>query len=200
MRDAALRAQKDKWMAPLAQRFCRQVHPNVLSGIALAVGLLAAWLAMEERYAPGLLMWFLNRILDGLDGLVARTHAKQSDFGGYLDLMLDFIVYLAVPLGFVAANPNPPLLWSALALLSSYVLNTLSWTTLSALLEKRNRQKSRRLTSVEMPAGLIEGAETILFYSFFFLLSGAVAYLFGLMALLVLVTAGQRVVWAYRHL
>ncbi|GIV76946.1 MAG: membrane protein [Litorilinea sp.] len=200
MRDAVLRAQKDKWMAPLAQYYFRQVHPNVLSGIALTVGLVAAWLAMEERYALGLLMWFLNRILDGLDGLVARTHAKQSDFGGYLDLLLDFIVYLAVPLGFVAANPSLPVLWSALALLASYVLNLLSWTTLSALLEKRERRKSPRLTSVEMPAGLIEGAETILFYSFFFLMPQAITYLFGLMALLVLVTAGQRVVWAYRHL
>ena len=50
-----------------------------------------------------------------------------------------------------------------------------------------------------MPPGLIEGAETIAFYTLFFLLPGQVAWLFGVMALLVFFTAGQRIWWAYRH-
>ena len=106
----------------------------------------------------------LNRVLDGLDGVIARVHDKQSDFGGYLDLLLDFVVYLAVPLAFVGVTPTPVNLWAGIALLSAYVINLLSWSTLSALLEKRRLQSADRLTSVEMPPGLIEGAETILFY------------------------------------
>jgi hypothetical protein len=34
----------------------------------------------------------LNRIFDGLDGIVARIHKKQTKFGGVLDLYIDFIV------------------------------------------------------------------------------------------------------------
>jgi hypothetical protein len=47
-----------------------------------------------------------------------------------------------------------------------------------------------------MPSGLIEGAETIIFYTLFLLLPGALVPLFWLMAALVLLTAGQRMVWA----
>ena len=166
----------------------------------MGVGLLAAAAITQQAYWLGLALWAFNRILDGLDGLVARLFAKQSDFGGYLDLLLDFIVYLAIPLAFIYANPTPFNLWAGLALISVYVLNTISWTVLSAILEKQQRQSDGRLTTVEMPSGLIEGAETIFFYSLFFILPAEVGWLFALMALLVLVTAAQRVRWAYRHL
>lgn len=200
MRDVALRAHKDRLLTPLVMRLGRRVHPNTVSGIALGVGLLAAAATIQQAYWLGLALWAFNRILDGLDGLVARLFAKQSDFGGYLDLLLDFIVYLAIPLAFIYANPTPFNLWAGLALISVYVLNILSWTVLSAILEKQQRQRDGRLTTVEMPSGLIEGAETIFFYSLFFILPAEVGWLFALMALLVLVTAAQRVRWAHRHL
>ena len=200
MQDVALRARKDRLLTPLVMRLGRSVHPNSVSGIALGVGLLAAAAITQQAYWLGLALWAFNRILDGLDGLVARLFAKQSDFGGYLDLLLDFIVYLAIPLAFIYANPTPFNLWAGLALISVYVLNTISWTVLSAILEKQQRQSDGRLTTVEMPSGLIEGAETIFFYSLFFILPAEVGWLFALMALLVLVTAAQRVRWAYRHI
>lgn len=200
MRDMALRAKKDELLVPLARRSFGSVHPNVVSLVAMGVGLIAVVAVMQEQYRVGLLLWILNRILDGLDGVVARVHDKQSDFGGYLDLILDFVIYLALPVGFVVANPTALNLWSLVALFAAYTLNLLSWTTLSALLEKRRRTAARRLTSVEMPTGLIEGAETILVYSLFFLLPAYIGPIFLVFAGLVLITASQRVVWAARHL
>lgn len=200
MRDMALRAQKDRLLTPLVARVSTTIHPNYVSVVALVVGLASAVAVMRGAFALGLGLWIANRILDGIDGLMARVQNRQSDFGGYLDLLLDFIVYLAVPLGFIVALPSPLTYWGGLALISSYVLNTISWTVLSAILEKQSRQSSGRLTTVEMPGGLIEGAETILFYVLFFLLPNVVGWLFLLMAALVLVTAIQRVVWAARHL
>ena len=96
--------------------------------------------------------------------------------------------------------PTVTNLWAGIALFASYYLNTISWTALSALLEKRHMQSTARLTSLEMPTGLIEGAETILFYSAFYLLPGHIAPLFALMAILVLFTAGQRLWWSYQYL
>ncbi len=199
MRDLALREQKDRLMAPVAAAL-GAVHPNWVSVAALAVGLTSAAAVAGQAYTAGLALWALNRILDGLDGVVARTHGKQSDFGGYLDLLLDFIVYLAIPLAFVAAQPAEASFWAALLLLSSYVINLLSWTVLSTVLEKRAAGAAGRLTSVEMPSGLIEGAETIVFYSLFFLLPAYTAVLFTVMALLVFFTAAQRVAWAYNNI
>jgi phosphatidylglycerophosphate synthase len=200
MRDAILRQQKDRWLQPVATRGFVSIHPNVVSLAALGVGLLAGVAIANQLYWVGLILWLVNRVLDGLDGVVARIHHKQSDFGGYLDLFLDFLVYLAVPISVVISVPTTLNLWALVALFSSYYLNTMSWMGLSALLEKRRLQSSQRLTSLEMPTGLIEGAETIVFYALFCLLPSYTAWLFGLMALLVLVTIGQRLIWVYRQL
>ncbi|HRW50460.1 MAG: CDP-alcohol phosphatidyltransferase family protein [Caldilinea sp.] len=200
MRDAALRKQKDRLMAPLAGGWAAAIHPNHISVLALVVGLLAAWATWQQWYWAALVLWIGNRVLDGLDGVIARVHHKQSDFGGYLDLILDFVVYLAIPIAFVAAMPTTLNLWAAIALISSFVLNLLSWSTLSAILEKRHLVAGERLTAISMPPGLIEGAETIAFYTLFFLLPGYVGPLFMVMAALVVITAAQRVWWAWRHL
>ena len=200
MRDALLRERKDQLLRPVAAQIFPAIHPNVVSLVAMVVGLGAAGAVWQGAYGTGLALWLLNRVLDGMDGLIARVHNKQSDFGGYLDLLLDFVVYLTVPIAFVATAPTVVNFWALAALLSIYVLNTVSWAVLSSLIEKRSAAHSGRLTSVEMPTGLIEGAETIIFYTLFCLLPGYVAYLFGAMALLVLVTVGQRVAWAWRNL
>ena len=112
MRDVMLRKQKDIWLEPLATNVLAKVHPNVVSFIALFVGLLAAVAVIYQLYWYALILWFLNRILDGLDGLIARIHHKQSDFGGYLDLILDFVIYLAFPVSFVLANPTTSNFWA----------------------------------------------------------------------------------------
>jgi phosphatidylglycerophosphate synthase len=219
MRDAALRRQKDRWLEPIATQALAGVHPNSISAAALVVGLLAAAAAWQGMLWLGLLLWIGNRVLDGLDGVVARKYGKQSDFGGYLDLALDYVVYLAIPVAFVALEPSPLRFWGGLLLISSFVLNLMSWSVLSAILEKRRwqaaarsqeregarafgRQPERqpeRQTTVEMPPGLIEGAETIAFYTLFFLLASQVSFLFLLMALLVFFTAAQRIWWAYNN-
>ncbi|MBE2237869.1 MAG: CDP-alcohol phosphatidyltransferase family protein [Caldilineaceae bacterium] len=199
MRDGVLRRQKDRLLTPLAGDWAAAIHPNYISGVALLFGLLAAWAVWQEAYGWGVLLWVVNRVLDGLDGVVARVHHKQSDFGGYLDLILDFVIYLAVPIAFTAAAPTLFNLWAVLALLAAYVMNLLSWSVLAAILEKRRAETIDRLTTIAMPAGLIEGAETIVFYTLFFLLPAYVGWLFLLMAALVLVTAAQRIWWTYRH-
>ncbi|MCB0083783.1 MAG: CDP-alcohol phosphatidyltransferase family protein [Caldilineaceae bacterium] len=200
MRDSVLREQKDKLMLPVAEQLFSAIHPNVLSFIALGIGLLSAAAIWQQAYWAGLGFWILNRVIDGLDGLVARVHHKQSDFGGFLDLLLDFVIYLAIPLALTAANPAALNMWACLVLLSSYIINLLSWTTLSALLEKHKLQTSGRLTSIEMPTGLVEGAETIAFYTLFLLLPTYLAPLFLIMAALVFFTASQRIWWAYHNL
>lgn len=200
MRDSVLRQQKDKLMMPMADQLMGSIHPNVVSVIALGVGLLSAAAIINQAYAAGLVLWLLNRVLDGLDGVVARAHDKQSDFGGYLDLLLDFIVYLAIPIALIVAQPTQINLWAGITLLAIYVLNLLSWTTLSTLIEKRSLQSENRLTSVEMPTGIIEGAETIFFYCLFILFPTYLPHLFVVMSLLVLVSAIQRVWWAYHNL
>jgi phosphatidylglycerophosphate synthase len=140
-----------------------------------------------------LALWLANRVLDGLDGTLARVQGAQSDVGGYVDLLLDFVVYAAIPFGLVLGRPSVATALAALALVGSFYVNAASWMYLAALLERRGVGARSRgeLTSITMPEGLIGGSETVVLYTLF---------LFSAMAALVVVTAAQRLVWAVRRL
>ncbi len=202
MIDKVLRVPKEQVLAPLAARTLRTVHPTTITVVAWSVGLIAAVAAWQAAYGWALVCWLLNRVLDGLDGTMARQQGRQSDLGGYLDIVLDTVVYAALPLG-LALAANTPLGYLSLALLlGSFYINGASWMYLAALLEKRQSGAAAQgeLTTVTMPSGLIEGTETVIFYTLFLLFPTALVPLFALMALLVLITAAQRLVWAARHL
>jgi phosphatidylglycerophosphate synthase len=200
--DDLLRRLKDRLLAPAARRVGRAVSPNAVSALACAAGLACAWCAARGAYGAGLALWLLNRLLDGFDGALARAQGTQSDFGGYLDLVLDFAVYAAVPIGLVLGRPGVPLAVAALAMLASFYVNAASWMYLAAVLERRGAGAAARgeLTAVTMPAGLVAGAETVALYALFFLFPARLATLFWVVAALVLATAAHRVAWAWRHL
>lgn len=205
MFDHFFRVLKDRWLDGLARALGTRVTPNTISVLACLVGLAAAWEAAHARRDVALLLWLLNRTLDGLDGTLARVTGQQSDFGGYLDIVLDFTVYTAIPIGAAygvtddgALAAREALVW----LLGSFFINAASWMYLSALLEKRaaGAAATGERTSVTMPPGLVAGFETILFFSLFLALPGRLAPLMWAMAGLVLLNVLQRLVWARRAL
>ncbi len=199
MFDASLRELKDRIAAPLAMRMAA-VSPDLLSLIALGIGIGSALFAAQERYGWALAFWLLNRALDGLDGLLARQHAKQSDFGGYFDIVVDFVVYAIVPIGLVVGAPTPGNYLTLAFLLASFYVNSASWMYLAAILEKRHAHDARTMTTIVMPIGLIGGAETIVAYCLFLAFPARITLLFTLFAALVLITVIQRLVWAWRKL
>ncbi|MGQ7148234.1 CDP-alcohol phosphatidyltransferase family protein, partial [Escherichia sp. SS-MK2] len=63
------------------------------------------WCSPEEAlgwYLAALVVILLNRLLDGLDGALARRRGL-TDAGGFLDISLDFLFYALVPFGFILA-------------------------------------------------------------------------------------------------
>ncbi len=202
MLDEVLRVPKEAILAPLARGPLRRLHPTAVTIAAAVAGVAAGVAAWQGAFLPALGLWLLNRVLDGLDGTLARSTGRQSDLGAYLDIVLDHVVYIAVPLGLALAAGTPAAALALALLLASFYLNGAGWMYLAALLEKRNAGAAARgeLTTVTMPGGLIEGAETMVLYTLFLLLPGALVPLFGLMAALVLLTVIQRVAWAVRHL
>jgi phosphatidylglycerophosphate synthase len=194
MFDSSLRLAKDRWLRTSASAL-QHVSPLAITAAGLLAGLGAAWCAARGDYWAALVLFWVGRICDGLDGAVARAANKQSALGGYLDLMADFVVYAAIPIaiwwGLRSANGPLPLI----IMLATYYVNAASWMLLSALIEKGDA-----ITSVAMPAGLIEGFETIVFYSLFLLLPAWSNELFYVFSLLVAVSCVQRIVWACRHL
>lgn len=202
MTDAALRRPKELLLAPLARLTPRRVHPTAITLVALVPGVGAALAAADGRYTLGLVLWLVNRLLDGLDGTVARLRDVQSEIGAYFDITADFVVYAAVPIGLAASIGTRDAWIAAAVLLATFYVNTISWSYLAAILERRAAGSDRphTYTAVTMPGGLVEGAETIVLFSAMFLFSGAIIGLFWAMAIAVAVTVVQRLTWAIRHL
>jgi phosphatidylglycerophosphate synthase len=195
MFDSSLRRFKDQVGTPLARRMSR-VSPMYISILALLVGLLAAYTAYKHQYIWALALWLLNRILDGLDGLIARLHDTQSDFGGYVDILTDFVIYAALPIGLVVGSPSSERYLALAFLLGSFYVNTASWMYLAAILEKRAAHDPDTQTTIVMPAGIIGGFETIIAYGIFLLFPAFITTLFSIFAALVFITTIQRLIWA----
>ena len=200
MYDSKLRGLKDTLMAPLADALGQRVSPNALSVAAFALGMACAAAAYAGLVLPSLALWLLNRIVDGLDGLVARRSGRTSDRGAYLDIVLDFVVYAALPLSLALGDAGRAP--SAAALLAAFYVNGATWMYLSSLLEKRGRgaAASGQATGVAMPAGIIEGAETIAFFSLILALPAYAAPLMYAFALLTILGAALRFVQGFRAL
>lgn len=200
MLDQSLRVPKQRVLMPLAKQL--NLSPSWFTLAGLLIGLAAVTLLALGQPVWALALWALNRVIDGLDGEIARMHNRQSDLGGYFDIMADLVIYATLPLAVVIANPSFAA-WLALAvLLLSFYINAGSWMYLSSILEKRNQGAKMKLerTSITMPSGLIEGTETIVFFTLFLLLPQFSIFLFWLMAVLIVITIFQRLFWAIKVL
>jgi len=207
MLDDITRPMKETVLMPAAQAVGCIFSPNRISFAGFIFGLASAFFVTRNLLVLALVLWAVNRTLDGLDGVVARATGRQTDFGGYLDLMYDLCIYIAIPLAFIHrdlhySSGNPAIYWAGLVLFGSFYVNLGSWSLLSALFEKRNRNggEGSKLTSLEMPRGIIEGTETVIVYSLFYLLPAYTVILFAVFAALTLLGAFIRVGWAFRHL
>lgn len=87
-------------------------------------------------------------------------------------------------------------------LLAAFYLNSVSLGYVAALLEKRgfDAATQRRATSAVLPCGLIEGTETIMFFTLALAFIDASPWIWSVMATLVVVTALDRVRWAAQEL
>lgn len=199
MIDTQMRRLKDRMATPLAYPL-RHISPMTMTMLALAAGLLASYAAYRSQYLWAFGLWYLNRALDGLDGLIARLHDKQSDIGGYVDIMTDYVIYATLPIGLVAGSPSNERYLALAFMLAAFYVNSASWMYLAAILEKRSARASDTQTTIVMPAGLIGGFETIIAYGIFLLLPAHTTILFSIFAALVFATTLQRLIWAKRNL
>lgn len=137
--------------------------------MGFVVGIAACIAVATDRWILGLVMWLLNRLIDGLDGSVARR-VGPTKLGGFLDIMADFAIYGGMVVAIGWAVPDARL--AGLVVFLTYYLNGsafLAWSSLSHELDVRGGVRSDG-RSLNFPAGLAEGFETIVAMSIILLL------------------------------
>ena len=166
---------------------------NMLTVTGFVIGLCCGVLICAEAYIWALAALLLSRICDGLDGAVARL-TQPTDFGGYLDIVCDFLFYAFVPFCFAFSYPEQAAAASFLML--SFVgtgTSFLAYAILDAKHKVGNVRRPKRIKSFAYLGGLTEGTETITVFALFLLFPDyftALALVFGSLCWL---TTGYRV-------
>lgn len=71
--------------------------PNILTMLALAVGMTGMRFAIQERWEAAVAAILIAGVLDGLDGRLARLLNAQSKFGAELDSLADMVSFGIAP-------------------------------------------------------------------------------------------------------
>lgn len=199
MLDAPLRRFIDPPLAGLASRVrWLGIGANAVTVSGFAIGIAALPLIATRHYVAGLMLILANRLLDGLDGALARLDG-ETDLGAYLDIVLDFLFYASVPLAFALAEPFRAL--AAAFLILSFVGTGTTFLAFAIFAAKRGHSTALRgPKSFYYLGGLAEGSETIIAFSLAAVFPdwfSVIAYVFGTMCF---VTTGTRIAAAVETL
>ena len=170
MLDGWAKARIDPHLEGVARRLADAgISANQVTLAGFVVGLTAAVAIAMGWFLLGLALFLANRLADGLDGAIARLNGP-TDLGGYLDIVLDFAIYGAIPLAFILAEPAANGLAGAILLVSFYV-NGASFLAYASVAARRGMSSTARgVKSIYFTTGLAEGSETVLFFVAFCLM------------------------------
>jgi phosphatidylglycerophosphate synthase len=172
MLDARLRRLIDPVVDAASEALVRRgVGADGLTWAGFGLGLLAIGAVAGQHYGLALGLLLINRLADGLDGAVARR-TRPTDLGGFLDIVLDFLVYAGMVFGFALADPEANALAAAF-LLFAFMGTGSSFLAFAIMATKRGMATEMRgRKSFYYLGGLAEGTETILFLALACVLPG----------------------------
>jgi phosphatidylglycerophosphate synthase len=202
MFDRHLQKLAQKPLSFFAKIILKYLSANQITIIGFIFGLMMCLFIYIELFFLAIFFLILNRICDGLDGVMARL-TVPTYLGAYLDIVLDFIFYSAFILIFGLLDTSNIII--TCLLLFSYICTGTTFLAQAIIQPKLDLvQKDERL-DIDIPksfyysAGLIEGTETILFM-IMCLLFPNLYFFFGLIfVILCLLTALSRILIFYKR-
>ena len=169
------------------------LNANTITVIGFGIGVCCGVLICVEAYSWALGALLLNRICDGLDGAVARL-SEPTDFGGYLDIVCDFLFYAFVPFCFAITHPEQAV--AATFLILSFVgtgSSFLAYAILDAKYSAGDARQFKKTKSFAYLGGLTEGTETIAVFVLILLYPNYFSVFAIIFALMCWLTTGYRV-------
>lgn len=131
---------------------------NVMTNIGFLFGVAAILSIIMHQYTLAASFIICNRLADGLDGAIAR-HSRLTDFGGFLDIVCDFIIYSGIVFAFGAIN-SENLLYASF-LIFSFIGPITSFLAYAIIASKRQVSSQKRgKKSFYYLGGICEGTET----------------------------------------
>lgn len=185
------------WLAKPLEK--RGITADQVTIGGFCVGILAMFALGMGWFKVALSLIVLNRLADGIDGVLARKNGT-TDAGGFLDIVLDFIFYASVAVGFAFAEPDKNAL-PAMILLFSFMGTGSSFLAFASIAGKRGIESPvYKKKSLYYLGGLTEGTETIVFFVIICLFPSKFPLLALLFAAACFITTTTRIVTGYHTL
>ena len=199
MFDRQIQKCTQKPLQYIAKLFIKFISPNHMTLIGFSFGILMCLTIIIDQYLIAIIFLFLNRLSDGLDGTMARLQTP-TPLGGYLDIVLDFLIYGGFVLAFGITEQNNTFL--SMILLFCYIGTGSTFLAKAAILPSLTNQNLNEEIpkSFHYAVGLVEGTETIIFMFLCLLFPSLFIYLASIFILLCLITIVFRIIVFYREL
>ena len=199
MFDRQIQKYTQKPLQYVAKLLLKFISPNSMTFIGFIFGVLMCISIISDQYLVAIIFLFLNRLSDGLDGVMARLQTP-TPLGGYLDIVLDFLIYGGFVLSFGITEQNNTFL--SMVLLFCYIGTGSTFLAKAAILPSLTNQKLNEEIpkSFHYAVGLIEGTETILFMFLCLLFPSFFTYLASIFIILCLITTIFRIIVFYKEL
>ena len=170
---------------------------NGLTILGFVFGVFCAVFVAMGFFVAALVCLILNRLCDGLDGAVARR-SGSSDFGGYLDIVCDFLFYAMVPFAFMIFSQQNAvaagfLMFSFVGTGSSFLAYAILEANNPDALARKAQERASQKKSFFYLGGLTEGAETIAIFVLMLVFPGWFTILAWGFGSLCLITIGWRI-------
>ncbi|MGL5066488.1 MAG: CDP-alcohol phosphatidyltransferase family protein [Sarcina sp.] len=166
--------------------------PNNVTLLALLVGISSGVLIYFGYYILAIIVLWISGLFDAVDGAVARKIKKSSLIGTLMDITFDRIVEISIILAFALKFPSS--LLSLLVLVFSIILSMTIFLTVGALSENNGKKTFR------YQAGLMERTEAFVLFTLMMLLPKYLTIIAFIFAGLIVFTAIQRFLEAYKLL
>nr|MBS0021305.1 CDP-alcohol phosphatidyltransferase family protein [Gammaproteobacteria bacterium] len=176
-------------MPPVRLLVRLQISPNQITVAGLLLALTASWLVVLGWHVTAGIVFLFASSLDLLDGLLARTAQKVTDFGAFLDSALDRVgegtMFAAIAYYFASQGQASAVSIVVLAMLGGMLTSYTRARAETLGLSCKGGVASRPERVLMITAGLVLGILLEAIY---------------ILAVLSLWTAGQRIVRVYQSL
>ena len=199
MFDRQIQKFTQKPLQYIAKLFLKFISPNHMTLIGFSFGVLMCLSIIIDQYLIAIIFLFFNRLSDGLDGVMARLQTP-TPLGGYLDIVLDFLIYGGFVLSFGITEQNNTFL--SMILLFCYIGTGSTFLAKAAILPSLTNKNSNEEIpkSFHYAVGLIEGTETIIFMVLCLLFPSLFIYFSSIFILLCVITTIFRIIVFYKEL
>ena len=173
-----------------------KLNANIVSLLGLFFSFVSFFLIINFNFISALFFFILGRIMDGVDGNLANRMGR-TDFGGFLDIVFDFISYSLIPLAFILIL-NSNAFYGSILLASFF--GTGSTFLALAIFERKNLLLDSHNKSFFQVGGLIGGGITIFFLSLMMILPNSFNLISIIFSILCIIGTIERIYYAYNIL